>query len=72
MDTKLDDFGRDLAALTQRFLDLGAKLGEAARGLAEAGAPLWQAADQARGPGASISELVRWIETRSGVEIRQP
>jgi len=39
MDTQLDDFARDLAALTQRFLDLGARLGDAARGLAEAGAP---------------------------------
>src|SRR6185295_9591771 len=39
MDTRLDDFARDLAALTQRFLDLGARLGDAARGLAEAGAP---------------------------------
>ena len=38
--------------------------------LAEAGAPLWQAAEQASGPGASISELVRWIEQRAGVEIR--
>ncbi|MFI4931295.1 MAG: NAD(P)-dependent oxidoreductase [Burkholderiales bacterium] len=40
--------------------------------LCEAGHPLWQVADQARGPGASISELVRWIETRAGVEIAAP
>lgn len=40
--------------------------------LCEAGHPLWQAADRTQGPGASISELVRWIETRCGVEIRQP
>jgi 3-hydroxyisobutyrate dehydrogenase len=40
--------------------------------LCEAGQPLWQAADRAQGPGASISELVRWVETRSGVEIRKP
>jgi len=40
--------------------------------LGEAGHPLWQAADRAQGPGASISELVRWVETRSGVEIRKP
>ena len=40
--------------------------------LCEAGQPLWQAADRAQGAGASISELVRWVETRSGVEIRRP
>jgi 3-hydroxyisobutyrate dehydrogenase len=40
--------------------------------LCEAGQPLWQAADRAQGAGASISELVRWVETRSGVEIRKP
>ena len=40
--------------------------------LCEAGHPLWQAADRAQVPGASISELVRWVETRSGVEIRKP
>jgi 3-hydroxyisobutyrate dehydrogenase len=38
--------------------------------LSDAGAPLWEAADKAGGPGASISELVRWIEQRAGVEIR--
>jgi 3-hydroxyisobutyrate dehydrogenase len=37
--------------------------------LCEAGHPLWQAADGAQGPGASISELVRWIEQCAGVEI---
>jgi 3-hydroxyisobutyrate dehydrogenase-like beta-hydroxyacid dehydrogenase len=37
--------------------------------LAEAGHPLWQAADHAQGPGVSVSELVRWVEQRAGVEI---
>jgi 3-hydroxyisobutyrate dehydrogenase len=40
--------------------------------LCSAGQPLWQAADRARGAGASVSELVRWIEQRAGVEIRSP
>ncbi len=40
--------------------------------LGEAAHPLWQAADRAQGAGASISELVRWIEQRAGVEIRSP
>jgi hypothetical protein len=39
MPANVDDITRDLAALTQRFVDLGAKLGEAARALEEAGAP---------------------------------
>jgi 3-hydroxyisobutyrate dehydrogenase len=57
--------------------DIGIALGVAHEAglsmpLCEAAAPLWQAADQARGAGASISELVRWIEQRSGVEIRSP
>jgi 3-hydroxyisobutyrate dehydrogenase len=37
--------------------------------LCQAGLPLWQAADRERGPGVSVSEFVRWIEQREGVEI---
>jgi len=37
--TTLDALARELGALTQRFMDLGAKLGEAARALEDAGAP---------------------------------
>lgn len=33
---------------------------------------LWQAADKARGAGVSVSELVRWVETQAGTEIRSP
>lgn len=33
------------------------------------GQQLWQAASRAVGAGASISELVRWVENQSGVEI---
>lgn len=39
MQPNVDDIAHELAALTQRFIDLGAKLGEAARALEEAGAP---------------------------------
>jgi len=39
MDANLDALARELTALTQRFADLGAKLGDAARALEEAGAP---------------------------------
>ncbi len=34
------------------------------------GRELWQAAAEAAGPGASVSELVRAVERRAGVEIR--
>jgi len=33
------------------------------------GHQLWQAASRSAGPGASISELVRWVENLSGVQI---
>jgi 3-hydroxyisobutyrate dehydrogenase-like beta-hydroxyacid dehydrogenase len=54
--------------------DIGIALGVAREAgthmpLCEAGHPLWQAADRAQGPGVSVSELVRWIEQREGVEI---
>jgi 3-hydroxyisobutyrate dehydrogenase len=54
--------------------DIGIALGVAHEAgvpmpLAEAGHPLWQQADRAQGAGASVSELVRWIEQRAGVEI---
>jgi len=40
--------------------------------LAAAGHPLWQAADRAQGAGASVSELVRWIEQQADVAIAPP
>lgn len=33
------------------------------------GQQLWRIADHAAGPGASVSELVRWVETLSGTEL---
>jgi len=39
MDSDLATLARELTALTQRFADLGAKLGNAARALEDAGAP---------------------------------
>jgi len=33
------------------------------------GHQLWQAANRAAGPGASISEMARWVEKQAGVEI---
>jgi len=39
VDAKLDTLARELTALTQRFTDLGAQLGDAARALEDAGAP---------------------------------
>ena len=39
MDANVDQIARELAALNQRFVDLGAKLGEAAQALDATGAP---------------------------------
>lgn len=40
--------------------------------ICSAGHQLWQTASRAAGPGASVSELVRWVETQMDVEIRAP
>jgi 3-hydroxyisobutyrate dehydrogenase-like beta-hydroxyacid dehydrogenase len=37
--------------------------------MAGLGQQLWQAAARAAGPGASVSELVRWVEQQSDAEI---
>jgi hypothetical protein len=39
MDANVEEIARELAALTQRFADLGVKLGDAAQALQDAGAP---------------------------------
>jgi 3-hydroxyisobutyrate dehydrogenase len=39
--------------------------------IAGLGQQLWQAASIAAGAGASVSELVRWVEKQSGVEITE-
>jgi 3-hydroxyisobutyrate dehydrogenase len=36
------------------------------------GRELWQKASEHAGPGASISEAVRWVEQTTGVEIKAP
>lgn len=33
------------------------------------GQQLWQAASRASGASASISELIRWVENQSGIQI---
>jgi 3-hydroxyisobutyrate dehydrogenase len=38
--------------------------------LSALGRELWKQADEAAGRGASVSELVRWVERQTGVEIR--
>jgi len=64
---KLELMLKDIGIALQLARDAGVRLP-----LCEAGQPLWQAADQARGAGVSVSELVRWVEQRAGVEIRSP
>ena len=60
MDANVDEIARELAVLAQRFMDLGARLGEAAQALEEAGSPpadgLVEALGGARG---------RFVELRS-------
>jgi 3-hydroxyisobutyrate dehydrogenase len=50
-------------------VDLARELGLPAP-ISEEGRRLWQQADAARGPGVSVSELVRWVEIEAGTEIR--
>jgi hypothetical protein len=38
--------------------------------MAGLGQQLWRMADLQAGPGASVSELVRWVESLSGTELR--
>ncbi|MGE4335753.1 MAG: NAD-binding protein, partial [Pigmentiphaga sp.] len=40
--------------------------------LSGAGHQLWRVAAKANKPDASVSELVRWVESITGVEIRSP
>lgn len=56
---------KDLGIALQLARDAGAPMG-----LTQQGLPLWQRADAAAGPGASVSELVRWIEAQAGTELR--
>lgn len=71
MDANVDEIARDLAALTQRFLDLGASLGEAARALQDAGAPpspvLVQALSGARGQFQQLCSQALTIADAAGV-----
>ena len=46
-----------------------AREGKISAPLSALGQQLWQAASRAAGPGASISELVRWVEMQNGTEI---
>ena len=71
MQANVDDISRELAALTQRFLDLGAKLGEAARALELAGAPpstgLVEALAGARGQFVELRSLALTAADAAGL-----
>ena len=60
LELMLKDIGIALAVAREAGIEMP---------LCQAGASSWQAADRAQGSGASVSELVRWIEQRAGVEI---
>ena len=64
---KLELMLKDIGIALQVARDAGVPMP-----LAAAGHPLWQAADRAQGAGASVSELVRWIEQQADVAIAPP
>jgi len=76
MDANIDEIARELAALTQRFVDLGAKLGEAARALQDAGAPpppvLVEALSGARGQFQQLRSQALTIADAAGVAAPAP
>jgi hypothetical protein len=71
MDANVDEIARELAALTQRFVDLGARLGEAARALQGAGAPppndLAEALAGARGQFQQLRSQALTVADAAGV-----
>ncbi len=71
MDANVDELARELAALTQRFVDLGTRLGEAAHGLQGAGAPppngLAEALAGARGQFQELRSQALTVADAAGV-----
>jgi len=71
MDANVDELARELAALTQRLVDLGARLGEAAQGLQESGAPppngLTEALAGARGQFQQLRSQALTVADAAGV-----
>jgi hypothetical protein len=71
MDANVDQIARELAALTQRFVDLGARLGEAAQALQDAGAPppngLVEALAGARGQFQQLRSQALTVADAAGV-----
>ena len=76
MDANVAEIARELAALTQRFVDLGAKLGEAARALQDAGAPpsnvLVEALSGARGQFHQLRSQALTVADAAGVPTPVP
>jgi hypothetical protein len=71
MDANVDEIARELAALTQRFADLGARLGEAAQALQGAGAPppsgLTEALAEVRGQFQQLRSQTLTVADAAGV-----
>ena len=76
MDANVAEIARELTALTQRFVDLGAKLGEAARALQDAGAPpsnvLVEALSGARGQFHQLRSQALTVADAAGVPTPVP
>ena len=71
MDSNVDELARELASLTRRFVDLGARLGEAAHALQGAGAPppngLAEALAGARGEFQQLRSQALTVADAAGV-----
>src|SRR5262245_25207527 len=76
MDANVEEIARELAALTQRFADLGVKLGDAAQALQEAGAPpstvLVEALSGAQGQFHQLRSQALTVADAAGVTAASP
>ncbi len=70
LSRKFDDpFKLELMLKDMGIANALAREGKISAPLSALGQQLWQAASRAAGPGASISELVRWVEMQNGIAI---
>ncbi len=70
LSRKFDDpFKLELMLKDMGIANALARDGKISAPLSALGQQLWQAASRAAGPGASISELVRWVEIQNATEI---
>ena len=70
LSRKFDDpFKLELMLKDMGIANALAREGQVSAPISALGQQLWQAASRAAGPGASVSELVRWVEQQSDTQI---